>query len=234
MAPLTWNVDTGRDCVHVDLRGRPDAASLDALRGVLVHHHGRRDALMVDLSEIPVLDQARVIGSAVPSGPGVIAYDSAVLLLADQPHHPAGNSDGLGVRMRRALEQTTQAVAWGPLSSPFFVEQLLPASGAARSSRDTVTGACVAWNRPQRAMVAAQIGSELVSHTIRRVSTLMTFMVLLHQDVLYLTVRGGSRAERVEPDLELTVIHAFADRWGFLSDDDDTIIWAAMNARPAP
>jgi len=128
-----------------------------------------------------------------------------------------------------------KALIAGTPTSPFITEHLLPVTGAARRSRDVATAACLAWELPGLIGAAASIVTELISHTIRQSSTMMTLVVLLQDDVLSLWVRGGSLAgpspSPADPtaDTELMIVHALADYWALFSDGDDAVTWAALD-----
>jgi hypothetical protein len=231
--PLTWQVDVGSDSTHVSLRGKPDVASLTAFQDMLeVHCEPPGGSLTVGMSAMSPVDRIGILGSAMPDGHNSIAAGAnALCCRTHRPVVPGGR--GLRARMNSDLGMARDALILSPLSSASVSEDLLPLPGAARRSRRIIRAAVRGWNLPHLEAVAGLLASELVSHTIRRVSTLMTVGVLRYRDVLYLSVRsgepqpepqrGGTRA-----DLDLLLIHATAHRWGFLAHRDDSLTWAAL------
>ncbi|WP_433294211.1 hypothetical protein ACQP2F_32515 [Actinoplanes sp. CA-030573] len=126
----------------------------------------------------------------------------------------------------------------GLLRSPSFTEQILPISGAARRGRDLATQACLAWGLTGLIGFASTLASELVSWAISTTSTMMTVVAMLDRDVLYLWVRAGAApaaqaANMQNLVLEATLIDGMADHWGWLSDGDDMVTWAALMLRTA-
>jgi len=237
MPPLTWNVDTGATSVHVTLRGRPDDDSVVALHEVLQRTcAGQASRLTIDLSALPGPDHAVVVGSALPLACATVTRGTCVLLQSSAG--TAEKGPGLHAKLGRDLAGAREALMRGPLTSPSFTEHLLPATGASRRCRDVVTEACLTWDVAALTAAATLIATELVSHAIRHVSSLMTLLVLLHHDVLYVAVRSGHmpppRPRHADASLELLIIHAFASCWGFLPEGEDTVTWAALPARPGP
>jgi hypothetical protein len=237
--PLTWHIDTGPASAHVAVHGRPDDRSVTALRGVLEKYCGRSyGCLTIDLSALSPADHAVLAASSLPAGHSAMSSGTALLLCGEDFMLAGANPDhpGLHARMSRHFARACDALTVGPLRSPSFAEQLLPVSGAARRSRDLVSHAVRTWDLAHLSTSASMIVSELVSHTIRHASTIMTVTVVLHRGVVYLWVRGGNRSIPTSPptdkadNLELELIHTLADHWGFLLDHDDMVIWAALPA----
>jgi hypothetical protein len=235
MSPLTWHVDTDPASAHIALHGRPDAASITTLHEVVRGLFKRRpDQLTIDLSAVTPSDRSLVVQSALPVRYSRMARGNAILLCRGHPSEESTTrrERGLPARMSRELARAWHALTLGPLRSPSFSEHLLPTAGAARRTREVVTEACLAWNLPHLARPATLVASELVSHTQRHVSTMMTMVILLHHDVVYLWIRSGRcpqpRPEHAAVSLELMTIDSLASHWGLLPDGDDTLTWAAL------
>jgi hypothetical protein len=238
---LTWHIDKGPGTTHVAVHGRPDGISVSALHAELKHLCGLQpNCLTIDLSGMPAADHALLTGSALPARCNSMTSGTAVLVCGAKPADAVvgvGNH-GLRARMTRHLARACEALTVQPLCSPSFAELALPMSGAARRTRDLVTQACLTWDLPHLTGAAALIANELVSYSIRHASTVMTVVTLLHHDILYLAVRAGSRLDPTpqhrDPatSLELLIINSLADHWGFLTDDDDVVIWAALPVHP--
>ena len=239
MCPLTWHVDTGPQSTHIAVHGTPDTSSVLALHAVLERHLARRaDFVFIDLSDLPPAGRAAMTGSPPPAQHGTVASGTEMLLCGTSSieAYPHPDRPGRQSALVRLFLRAREALTVGVLRSPSLVEQVLPVSGSARHSRDIVTYACVAWDLTRVTGAATVLASELVSRTIQQTSTIMTVVALLERDILYLCVRAGSAPALEPPDertaaLQAVVIDTLADHWGHLSDDHETVTWAALPTR---
>ena len=197
----------------------------------------------MDLSELDPVNQAFLTASGLPAGRSSTTCGTS-LLLAGEPLAAGDGRLGGEACVSRHFARACEALAVGPLRSPFLTEHVLPVCGALRRTRDIVTDACVAWDLTRHVDAATLIATELVSLTTRHASTMMSVTALLHQDTLYLWVRGGTETGLTPrfdatTNLSLLILHTVADHWGVMVDGDDTVIWAAlrqaaqMSPRPA-
>ena len=145
--PLTWQSDTGSEATLVTVRGRPDAQSVTALTDMLGRHAvGRAGDLLLDLSRIEPAEWGALPLAGLTSRRMMIASGAAVLLRGPRSPAPATMHQAeRPVPLGRHLARALKALTAGPLTSPFFTEDLLPVTGAARRSRDVVTAACLTW-----------------------------------------------------------------------------------------
>jgi hypothetical protein len=116
----------------------------------------------------------------------------------------------------------------GPTPSARLTEQLLPLRGAARQARKVATAACARWGLPHLTGPAVLLASELITHAALTAGTLLTLTVVHHQDVMYVAVRHGPAVTADSGDLSLLTVDAVASHWGYLPQDDDVIVWAAL------
>lgn len=239
---LTCSIDRLSSYTLVRMVGDLDVtSSAVAHRALMKVIADQPDAILVDLSGITctvpaalsVFLVARREAARWPTIPLLLCAPSSSV--AGQLSRAAGLPGTTTVFASVALAARAIGTGTG-VPTPMFMEDMLPAVGAARRARNLVTEACRQWDLPALVPDASVVVSELVSNAVVHAKTVFTVRVSLRARYLHLAVRDGSTTSPQIPAGEqhrpggrgLIVIAALATAWGHLQTYDGKVVWATL------
>lgn len=225
----------------VRVRGDLSLTSAPRLRAVLLKCLvDQPHTLVVDLAGVVVTDPVAVTVFTVISQQASLWPGTPLMISAPDPEL----ADVLRGTFRRLAVHSSlaEAMAAEPQRRmPTIADRLLPASGAARRTRDLVTEACMCWDLPHLTGPATVIANELVANAVVHAGTMIDLRLTLSRRYLMVAVRDGSSAVPVLPAAASTdpatprgllLVDAMALRWGSLPSSDGKVVWATLLRRP--
>ena len=231
---VTRQVDTGLPYPVVHLAGVLDAGSAPAVRSALLEVLAAQpEAAVLEVSGLLVAEPA---ATSVLSdlAADIVEWPATRLVLAtDDP------SSWGGAGLPTAPDVTTAVTRLGrPSTGDRLALDLLPVVGAARRSREMLTGACDRWGLPDLAASGCIVVTEMVNNAVAHAQTPMTVLLGRRDGSISVAVRDHSVAsprftgQPVAPTSYggrgLLLIDSVAGRWGSLALDDGKVVWALL------
>jgi hypothetical protein len=226
------------------VEGVLDLAGAVAIRSALLKCLAQcPEAVLVDLSRMRLGNPAALSVFLVVARQAARWPAAPVVLCAARP-------DAASLLRARAIERRcllapSLAAATRSLRSghapPSIREELLPAMGAGRRTREVITEACLRWKVPELVGPACTVATELVFNAVVHASTMMTLLVSLRGRYLHIAVRDGStRPPVLDRDVDpaalrgrgLGLVDAMCRRWGSFPSDGGKVVWATLDLSP--
>ncbi|TDC40573.1 ATP-binding protein [Micromonospora sp. 15K316] len=198
-------------------------------------------SLIVDFADVP--ESALETASSLLASWAAARRVGPELLLAVNPHTPAGRLLSSLLGRQAILSEVTAAVARGRATPGRAHRYLANDLRSPAAGRRLVTDCCRSWGLDAIADQAAVVVSELVSNAVQHAGSDLDLTVAHVDGVLRLSVRDRTThpplaaAARIEGILGergrgLPIVQALAASWGFLTFADGKTVWATVAAGP--
>ncbi|GAA0541072.1 ATP-binding protein [Paractinoplanes ferrugineus] len=228
-------VDSARPYPMVRLIGVLDSGSAPQVRSVLLDVlAGQPEAIVVDVGELAV-GEPDAVSVLRDVRQDTFDWPGARLTLCNTDGADAWGDCGWPVRpdIDEAFAQL------GPPKAGERVNvELEPQVGAARRSRELISGACSEWGRAELAGSACIVVTELVNNVVQHAHTEMTLLLAVHGEAVSVAVRDhsagvpsftGAPAPTSYGGRGMLLIDSVASRWGSLPLTDGKVVWALIS-----